>query len=395
MLKRILFSRLDVNVLNLDSVLREASRREVTGYLRVVYWDREDFLLFAGGIPFRAITLRSDGRRISHEPQSFRLEARDGSASFVETTLDDLVAFQEYRHFPDRDGALLFFPYGTVVQEPISLSFLDLNRQFLLAQRSHLYGYMALFTDENLIGMVVFQGGFPVAVIGGNGSFGSAAVEHINSSLVPSESRMSMYAVEPELLSFLCSLNPGNLTRVDSVFMTYQEVEEFVVSENRSAVALIESEGIYRYDFFFHGQHVERIVKDRGFYVTDEEEKSRISLKVENLPGRRIYLYEVNLVEKAAPMEVVLECASSVEEVSEAVLSPELVDMLRSAFVEEMGPLGKLIWERTLENMGFRESALSRKQVRMLVERLRREIPESEAERRFTRKVKEFMPDII
>ncbi len=395
MLKRTVFRELDVNVLNLENVLREVNRRELTGFLRVVYWDKDDFLLFSGGLPFKAVTVRSDGRRISYEPQNFRLEPRDGNATLVETSLDDLVAFQEYRHSPERDGALVFFPYGTVVQEPVSVGFLDINRQFLLAQRSHLYGYMALFTEENLIGLVIFHGGLPVAVVGGNGTFGESAVDYINSTLVPAESRMSMYSLEPELLTFLYSLRPGGVSRVDSVFMTYQEAESYVVSEGRSAVVLMESEGIYRYDLFFQGQHVERVVKDRGFPVTDEEEKGRLSLKVENIPGRKISLYEIRLIDKVSPLEVVFESTAVASETSDLRVPQELVDQVKSAFVEEMGPLGRLLWDRTLESMGFRETSLNRKQMRLLVDRLRKEIPEEEAGRRFARKIKEFLPDII
>ncbi len=394
MLRRTVFRGLDVNVLNLDNILREVSRRELTGYLRVVYWDKDDFLLFSGGLPFRAVTIRSDGRRLFHEVQAFRIEQRDGSATLVETSLDELVAFQEYRHSPDRDGALIFFPYGTVVQEPVSVSFLDLNRQFLLAQRSHLNGYMALYTEESLIGMVIFQGGIPVAVVGADGSFGESAVEYINSNLIPTESRMSMYAVEAELVPFLCSLRVANLSRVDSIFMTYQEAQEHVSSDRMSALILTESEGIYRYDFFFKGQHVERLLKDKGFLVA-EEERERVSLKVENLPERKIHLYRVEMVEKLSPMEVVFEGTSAAAPATDNYIPSEVVEQVKAIFVEEMGPLGRLIWERTLEVMGFREATLNGKQMKLLTERLKREIPEEEVARRFARKIKDTLPDII
>jgi len=394
MLRRTVFRGLDVNVLNLDNVLREVSRRELTGYLRVVYWDKDDFLLFSEGLPFKAVTVRSDGRRLFHEAQGFRIEQRDGSATLVETSLDELVAFQEYRHSPERDGALIFFPYGTVVQEPVSVSFLDLNKQFLLAQRSHLNGYMALYTEEDLMGLVIFQSGLPVAVLGADGSFGESAVEYINSVLIPTESRMSMYAVEPEFLPFLYSLHADNMSRVDSIFMTYQEVQEHVSSRRISALVLIESEGIYRYDLFFQGQHVERILKEKGFLVA-EGDRERLSMKVENLPERKIQLYEIRLVERVSPMEVVFEGTSARAPATDSYLPSELVERVKDIFVEEMGPLGRLLWDRTIEIMGFRESMLNGKQMRLLTERLRREIPEEEAARRFVRKIKEFLPDII
>ncbi len=393
MLKRILFRDLDINVINLQNILDDAKRRGVTGFLRIVYWDSEDYLVFVEGEPRRSVALSIDGKRLIGDPGSFSIKGKEGTATLVETTMDDLVGFLEYKHYPDREGSLVFFPYGTLTQEPVSLNFLDLNKGIALAERSHLTGYVALYTEEDLIGMVVFSGGQPVGVFGGNGSYGDEAVAYINVNLTPSRSYISMYAVEPEILNFLVSMHRGNVHPSDTVFMTYQEAEDFVTGNKKDALVMVESEGIFRYDLFFRGQKVERILKEKGFLVYDEDARKRISVKVENMPERKIKLYEITLVEKISPVEVSFEIAAT--ETTEDEVPPEVVDTVRSEFIKKVGPVGRILWTRILTEMGFKEGSLTKAQLKTLIPRLRDEIPEEDMRREFLEKIREVSPDMI
>ena len=393
MLKRILFRDLDINVINLQNILDDAKRRGVTGFLRIVYWDSEDYLVFVEGEPRRSVALSIDGKRLIGDPGSFSIKGKEGTATLVETTMDDLVGFLEYKHYPDREGSLVFFPYGTLTQEPVSLNFLDLNKGIALAERSHLTGYVALYTEEDLIGMVVFSGGQPVGVFGGNGSYGDEAVAYINVNLTPSRSYISMYAVEPEILNFLVSMHRGNVHPSDTVFMTYQEAEDFVTGNKKDALVMVESEGIFRYDLFFRGQKVERILKEKGFLVYDEDARKRISVKVENMPERKIKLYEITLVEKISPVEVSFEIAAT--ETTEDEVPPEVVDTVRSEFIKKVGPVGRVLWTRILTEMGFKEGSLTKAQLKTLIPRLRDEIPEEDMRREFLEKIREVSPDMI
>ncbi|GEM_PF-1925781 len=398
MIKRVLFRDLDVSVLNLNKVLDEARRKDTTGFLKVVYWSKDDYLLFYEGKPYKALSFSPDGIRRVHPPEEFRIESKEGVASFFETTIDDLVGIIEYRHDVEKDGALVFFPFGTPIQEPVSVSFLDINKEFLLAQRSHLDGYVALFTEESLFGIVVFQGGFPVAVFGGDGSFRDRAVNYINANLIPAKSFMSMYTLEPEVLSFFYSLHSDNVRRIEEGFKTYKEAQEAVSKDKRDAIVVVEGEGIHRYDLFFKGYLVESLIKDRGIFVEDLQEKEKLSRKVENLPGRSIRLYDVSLIEKPQPLEIVLhgvevEENSAVEEVR--TIPIDKVSEIKSAFIKGIGPLGKLLWEKRLEELRFKESAMTESQLKILIEKLKREIPEESAARDFLDKVRNILPDII
>ncbi len=393
MQKKVLFRDIDINVLNLGNILEEVRRKELTGFLKVVYWDSDEYLLFYNGTARRAVTISSDGRRMILSPENFRVKEKDGTASLVETTVDDIVAFQEYRHDPLKDGALVFFPYGTVTQEPVSLGFLDIQKVLTLAEKSHIDGYVTLYTDSNLIGMIVFAGGKPVMVASAKGSTGEDAVNDINAHLDTSTTYTSMYAVEPEVLSFLYSFEPQRINKDESLFENYHVARERVEKEKANAIILTESEGIYRYDLFFRGQSVDRFLKEKGFFVEDEELKEKLSQKVENLPESRVRLFYIELKEK--PSEVEVRFSIPQQPAVEEEVPGDVVSLAKSEFVRLVGPVGRLIWDKIIREGGFKESSLSKAQFRDIIDKLIKEIPEEEGRQAFIEKIRSSSPDII
>jgi len=395
MIKRVLFKDLDVNVMNIGKVYEEVRRKEVTGFLKLVYWSKDDYLLFHRGAPYKVVTFNSDGSRNISEADKFSVDRREGTATLVETTIDDLVGIIEDRSDVIHDGSLVFFPYGLPVQEPVSISFLDINKEFMLAQRSHLDGYVALYSDEQLFGTIVFHSGFPVAVFGGDGSFGDRAVTYINANLIPAKSFMSMYTLEPELLSFVYSMHSDNVREVEKDFSTYEEAEAVIKEERKNAIVITRGEGIHRYDMFFMGQHIDRLVKEKGVFLSEEMGKDRLATKVENLPSRTITVYDVSIIEKPRPIEVVIEGVEEEVVASDNEVPLDKVLDIKSAYIKEMGPVGKLLWDKTLNELGFKESSMTTNHVRIVVEKLRKEIPEESATKEFLRQVENILPDII
>ena len=263
-----LLKSLDVGVVNLESVLKEVSKRKITAFLRVTYWDREDFLLFLKGEPLRYVSISNDEKRELKPPGEFRLSEKEGTVSLVECTLDDIVGFLSCHVEPERSGSLILFPWGEPVQEPTSLNFIDIEKELLLARRSHLSGYMALYTRDKLLGIVVFYEGEPVAVFGGNGTYGKEGIAFINENLVPAKSYMSMYALEHEVMPFLYSLNKARI--LSSHVGRYEEAKERAKDIGSGSLILAEGGGMRRYDFFFRGANVMSFLKDNGFFITDE-----------------------------------------------------------------------------------------------------------------------------
>ncbi len=396
MVKKFVFRDVDLGVLNLNSAFQEAKKKEITGFLKITYWSREDYVLFMEGIPFKVVTVHADGRRLSYGVEKFRVEGDQGTATLVETSLDDLVSFQALKRDPYRDGACIFFPYGSMVQEPILMSYLDVNKGILTAQKSHLDGYIAIYTRESLLGMVIFSQGSPVAVCGGNSTFGKEALEYINTFATPSKSYISVYSVDAEILPFMYSLKPGNLKKLDVHFTIYKEAKDRIERSKISGVVILEGGGIYRYDLFFRGHHVARLIKDKGMLVAGEEDKNRLSVKIENMPESSISLYEVNLTTSPSPIEVSIAThTESVEESGGASIDSEAVGKIKDIFVKELGPVGKVLWGRILDELALNEEGMNSAQAKALLERLQKEIPDEDAREEFLSRVKEALGDII
>ena len=314
----------------------------------------------------------------------------------VETSLDDLVSFQTLKRYPQRDGACIFFPYGSMIQEPVLMSYLDVNKEMIMAQKSHLDGYIAIYTRESLLGIVVFSQGSPVAVFGGNGTVGKEAIEYINNFATPSKSYISVYSVDTELMPFVYSLKPSNVKRLDVHFTLYKEAQERIEGSRISGIVMLEGGGIYRYDLFFRGHHVARLVKDKGFLVTGEEDKNRLSVKIENMPESSITLYELNVTTSPSPIEIGFATqAEKAQEAGGVSIDSEAVGKIKDIFVKELGPVGKVLWGRILEELALNESGMNSMQVKVLLERLQEEMPEDSAKEEFLSRVKEALGDII
>ncbi|MDQ7082170.1 MAG: hypothetical protein Q9N34_03655 [Aquificota bacterium] len=167
---------------------------------------------------------------------------------------------------------------------------------------------------------------------------------------------MSMYTLEPEVLSFFYSLRSDNLRRAEESFKTYREVQETVSKDKRDAIVVIEGEGIHRYDLFFRGHLVDSLVKDRGIFVEDPQEKEKLSRKVENLPSRSIKLYDVSLIEKPQPLEVALHepDVEGGEEIKTVPIDKGIGDQVER-FIKDIGPVGKLLWRGGSASSALRE----------------------------------------
>jgi len=194
-----------------------------------------------------------------------------------------------------------------------------------------------------------------------------------------------MYALEHEVMPFLYSLNKARI--LSSHVGRYEEAKERAKDIGSGSLILAEGGGMRRYDFFFRGANVMSFLKDNGFFITDEEELRELSAKVEGMPDVKVSVYEVPLVENPEPIEVVIEPTSPDTD----KLLPETVRKIKSLFIKKIGPVGRLIWSKTLEELGIEEEAVGRKEVLSLIERLGREIPEEDAREDFLHRCKEIV----
>ena len=382
MLKTYLIKDTDIALIDLKKLLDDARLRKLTGFLHVSYWDRDDFLLLHQGKPVRSVAFHQDGRTVFGDPNGFGFVSQWGTVTLAETGLDDLVGLQEAGLYVLKERGINLFPCGTPVQSDIPMTYLDIDRVFLLAKKSHVDGYAAFYTPTGLIGTVVFQGGEPVGAVGPRGSKDTSGIKGIASSVIPPKSFVTLYTLESDLIPFFLSICRGGVR--------YLETEE--VPEDFSGVVVTGARGTYRYDLFFRGAGVGTLFKERGVFIWDEGRKREISDKIDGLPGKERLVFEVDLNVELKPLEFSPDELKAKEETQE--VPAESVDRIKALFVREMGPVGRIIWEKILEEFHLKEGSMTLRQLSLLVDRLKEEFPEEEAKREFIVKVREIVPNL-
>jgi hypothetical protein len=73
------------------------------------------------------------------------------------------------------------------------------------------------------------------------------------------------------------------------------------------------------------------------------------------------------------------------------VLAPEVVQKIKELFIDEIGPVGPLLWNRILRDIGLEEALIPKDMVEKLLKRLASEIPEGKHSDAFLSKVRRLV----
>ncbi len=374
MIKRYIFKELDLKLLNLDKVLGEIRNKKFTGFLKIDYWDRSEILTFHEGNGLKLVKIFTDGKASLEEFKNFRIENSEGSSSLMEADIEDISSLHCFALNTSSLHCLSIFPYGTPFHDTVPVEFVNIKNELRLIREAGLYGYMAFFTPYELLGFIVLQNGEPVEII---------KEKNIKSLLHIKDAYISIYSLEPELVQFLYSMKNAKL--INEKFKDFKEVKEYVESEKMDAIVHTVAGNIHRYDFFFRGLKVSEIVRYSGILISEDEEREALSSKVENIPEKNIHLYSINIITDVKRVNV----EELFTEKGEREISPENLNEIKIEFIKYLGPVGKILWDKILKEMGIDEGVLYESDIRRLVDRLEREIPEEDLKKEFKERVKE------
>jgi hypothetical protein len=139
---------------------------------------------------------------------------------------------------------------------------------------------------------------------------------------------------------------------------------------------LIFNGGKRLYEFFYRGvsflkllHHMEKI----------ETANPSITLGVKN----HFSLYSLEVKESLQPIHVEFYEDTGYEYVKE-----EKVNAVKLYFIEEIGPIGSLLWNKILKDRGYREKSMREEDLKSLIDVLYKEIPDSMHANRFLEKVR-------
>jgi hypothetical protein len=173
---------------------------------------------------------------------------------------------------------------------------------------------------------------------------------------------------------------------VENNFRSKEELEAIEKSINsRKTTCLLDatlSNGDRLYQFFYRGVPVIGILHCREEMVS----ASRIDIK----PGteNRLKVFSIDVPSETGSVNVEFVYEDVDRKVYTPFVPEETVRKLKVFFIEEIGPIGSLLWNRILKSNGLDEARLSEDDFEKLVNILMDEIPDEKHKDKFIEKVR-------
>lgn len=375
-----LYRDLNLESVNLEEIFREIQNKSESGYLKITYWDQEDYIFCAGGKPIGGATYDRQGRKMELDYLSYRIKNNNGTLSFFRLpTLEVLVFKYKDLKFPKPYN---FVSYGDEFLAPVKTTMVDPNRVLQQAKKAHLDGYIVVCDDENYKCMLFLQGGNSIAFYDGRQFIKKGEVRF---SVKRETDYVGVYSTEPEVSLLLSCVNTLKL-HVENNFRSKEELEAIEKSiTSRKTTCLLDvtfSNGDRLYQFFYSGVPIVGILHSR------EEITSASTIDIKPGTENMLRVFSIDVPSETGSVDVEFVY----EDVDRKVYTPSVpedtVRRLKGFFIEEIGPIGSLLWNRILKSNGLDETKLSKDDFQKLVNILRDEIPDEKHRDKFIEKVR-------
>jgi hypothetical protein len=375
-----LYKDLNVESVNLDEIFREIQIKSESGYFKITYWDQEDYIFYAGGKPIGGATYDRQGKKMALDYLSYRIRNYNGTLSFFRLPILEVLVFK-YKElkFPTPYN---FVSYGNEFLAPVKTTMVDPNRVLQQAKRSHLNGYIVVCDDENYKCMLLLQGGNSIAFYDGKQFIKEGDVRF---SVKRETDYVGVYSTEAEVSLLLSCMDTLKLDEEDD-FRSKEELEAIEKSiTSRKTTCLLDatlSNGDRLYQFFYGGASIVKILHGR--------EEMALASRIDIKPGteNRLKVFSIDVPSETGSVNVEFVY----EDVDRKVYTPSVpedtVRKLKEFFIEEIGPIGSLLWNRILKSNGLNEASLSKGDFEKLVNTLRDEIPDEKHRDKFIEKVR-------
>jgi hypothetical protein len=375
-----LYKDLNLESVNLEEIFREIQNKSESGYLKITYWDQEDYIFYAGGKPIGGATYDIQGRKMTLDYLNYRIRNYNGTLSFFKLpTLEVLVFKYKELKFPIPYN---FVSYGDEFLAPVKTTMVDPNKVLQQVERSHLNGYIVIGDDENYKCMLFLQGGNSIAFYDGRQFIKKGDVRFY---VKRETDYVGVYSTEAEVLLLLSCMDTLKPDEEDD-FRSKEELEAIEKSiTSRKSTCLLDatlSNGDRLYQFFYSGAFIVRILHSREELAS----VSRIDIKPGTENRLKVFSIDVPLEIGSVNVEFVYEDAD--RKVYTSYVPEDKVRKLKKFFIEEIGPIGSLLWNRILKSNGLDETKLGKDDFQKLVDILRDEIPDERHRDKFIEKVR-------
>ncbi len=374
-----LYRDINLDTINLDSLLRDISNRRLTGYARIVYWDTEDYIFYLEGTPKYALRVFEEGRSELLSRSGYTRLEKSGTFSFYSTSILDLLSV--LRTEREELTPFNFVPYGDEFLPSMLIAHTSPEKVFEQAKRSHFYGYAVFFNTEDFLYMVFLANGEPIRAY----PFTDKA---ITLTLDPDNTYISLLYTEPELVYFLASMGSFGKQEAQRV-RSNAELKLLInnLKANRMSflIDMPISPGFRFFAGLYSGVELFRLYRKVNDLLREEPQlKEGKSYKVN--------IYSINVKTSFEPVSISFNLQREAKTTrSGEVVKPETLRGIKQAFIEEIGPIGPLVWNKVLKDLGYTEDSITMEELRSMVNMLAKEIPDEKHAKNFEEKARRWL----
>lgn len=356
-----LYKDINLQAVKFEKVFEEIRQRAFTGFIEVKYWDAEDFIYFFKGKEIGGIRGLQEGNREVIDPFLYKPKDSTGVFSMYSTSPIEVFAFKE--SLKDEITPYSFVPYGHELIAPIQVSLTEPNSLLEEVRSLGAYGYIVLTGTEGFDAFIGFVQGEPVFLYR-EGSFDFLGQEEIVLDL--QNSYIGAFRTGPEFINLLASLN--TLRRVETLTLTRFGEIKAELSNIKDGYYLLEfiiSYGFRLFVLMGGGHPLLKLFNDCG----NISESKPLPKEGGNYLLRA---YSLELKTQLAPIKI----SFTLSDKEKTYVSPDVISAINKAFIEEIGPIGSLVWRKVFERLGFELNKVPEGQLNKLLQVLALEIPD-------------------
>ncbi len=347
---REIFKDLEASLVDLKKVLEDVRSKKLTGYLVESSLSFEKYMTFYEGKVIGKFKY-TDGER--EELKDFKLE--NSLVSLYEVEEETVLNLTFSSESIPLNKVFFFLGSGRGYLKPTPLSTLNLKGLIEKLREEGISGYLVIYNPTGASVLGVLEGGSFKAFYSREGKI--LRGDEVVLALSPKKSLIGIYSLPPEVSPFLYSLEAIRKVSLNS-FKDLKTLREHLKEISFTGIILLTEGYKKEVDLFYQGELVETLFKERGIYSEN---------KLKSFDNYQAYL--INLLEKS-PTEL------SVNEDELLELEKEITESIKVSFVEVMGPLGNILFEKKLREVTFNNGELLKVHLKPFLELLSKEIPE-------------------
>ncbi len=369
--------RVDIPLGEPGSLIESLKDSFFTGYVLIQFKDSSHSLVFDDGDFIKVIKLKEGSVEIT-EPQNYRIPP-ESKVEVYET--DPIVVTNMLRGAPDpeKDRHFLLAGAGDPLQQSLPAKALNLQRVTDIARENSLNGYILFHRNGHMYGLILFSEGRPVLIFDGR-SYGEKALASIRESL--GESYVSILLIEPSLVPLITALGKPQVQRTGKIrgVSDLTGLLDSLKAQRLSGLLQLNSDqGEVYLVLIFNGIPVASFRWNP--FSFEEVDLSEVRLPL----SYSLYTLYVN----PSPREVPFRLED--RDRREVKVSQDSLEMLKEAFVSEVGQAGNALWVKVTSEEEVSEREMSIIEAQRLIKKLALEIPRGEGRKRFLQKAKNLL----